>query len=436
MLAPTLAIVDDDQDFSAFLAKVARGRGFDAHRFHSVAEACPWLSTHDADLTMLDMALPDGTGLDVIARLPNDRSGQIVFVSGTQNRDEIRRAVATPATQFIGKPLPPNELDQLLRQTLSQFERRQHAREAQSHLLVGHSEVIATVREDIARVAPTSFSVLITGETGTGKELAARAIHDQSGRTGNLVCVNCGAIPGELLGSQLFGHERGAFTGANARHLGLFEQASGGTLFLDEIGDMPAVLQVYLLRVLETGRLVRLGGSTEIPVDVRVVAATHRAAGPEGGLRPDIYYRLARYPIALPPLRARGADIGLLAQRFVDVMNNEIGDAKVLAPDCISGLERYPWPGNVRELRAATEYAYLRQDGREVHVMPLRRPQDRDPDDAADLRFRVGMTFQEVQERMLDRTLAFHQGDKTATARSLGVSVRTVHNHLARRRLC
>lgn len=434
MLAPTLAIVDDDQDFSAFLAQIARSRGFDTHRFHSVADACPWLAQHDTDLTMLDMALPDGTGLDVIARMPNGHSGQIVFVSGTEDREEIRRAVATPATRFIGKPLRPDELDQLLRQTLSQFELRQHARQAQSHLLVGHSDVMDSVREDIARVAPTALSVLITGETGTGKELAARAIHAQSGRAGKLVCVNCGAIPGELLGSQLFGHERGAFTGANARHLGVFEQAQGGTLFLDEIGDMPASLQVYLLRVLETGHLVRLGGIAEIPVDVRIVAATHRAGGPEGGLRSDLYYRLARYPITLPPLRARGRDIGLLAQRFVEAMNRETGNSKVLASDCITALEQYSWPGNVRELRAATEYAYLRQEGREVHVMPMQRlPEVTDTDE---LRFQVGMTFQEVQDRLLDRTLAFHQGDKTAAARSLGVSVRTIHNHLARRRSC
>jgi transcriptional regulator with PAS, ATPase and Fis domain len=197
---------------------------------------------------------------------------------------------------------------------------------------------------------------------------------------------------------------------------------------------MPASLQVYLLRVLETGHLVRLGGIAEIPVDVRIVAATHRAGGPEGGLRSDLYYRLARYPITLPPLRARGRDIGLLAQRFVEAMNRETGNSKVLASDCITALEQYSWPGNVRELRAATEYAYLRQEGREAHVMPMQRlPEVTDTDE---LRFQVGMTFQEVQDRLLDRTLAFHQGDKTAAARSLGVSVRTIHNHLARRRSC
>lgn len=432
MVSPTLAIVDDDLDFSAFLATIARRKGFDAHRFHTVAEAQPWLATHDTDLTMLDMTLPDGTGLDVIEQLPSRRAGEIVFVSGTDNREDIRRAVATPATRFLGKPLRPGVLEELLQQAMARFEQRQRMQRGESDLLVGESDAMARVREDIARVAPTTLSVLVSGETGTGKELVARALHRRSGRLGRLISVNCGAIPSELLGSQLFGHERGAFTGATQRHLGFFEQAAGGTLFLDEIGEMPPALQVYLLRVLETGCIVRLGGNEEIPVDVRVVAATHRTCGDsDAGLRADLFYRLARYPIELPPLRERGRDVVLLAQRFIHALNRESGQVKRLDPASAIGLTQYTWPGNIRELRSATEHAYLREDGELVGVRPLlRRPTPADQD----VRFPVGLTFQQMQDLMLERALAFHHGDKTAAAHSLGISVRTVHNHLAKKR--
>lgn len=436
MVAPTLAIVDDDQDFSAFLAGFAQRKGFEACQFHSVAEASPWLARHDPELTMLDMALPDGTGLDVLERLPSGRGGQIVFVSGTDNREEIRRAVSSSATEFLGKPLRTEALERLLRGARARFDQRRIARQAQADTLVGECAAMAEVREEIARVAATSLSVLVTGETGTGKELVARALHRQSGRRGRLISVNCGAVPADLLASQLFGHERGSFTGAASRHLGHFEQASGGTLFLDEIGEMPTSLQVYLLRVLETGCVVRVGGTEEIPTDVRIVAATHRHGNPvPAGVREDLYYRLARYPITLPPLRCRGDDIELLARRFIHALNREAGADKHLDPACFAQLRRHAWPGNVRELRAATEYAYLRATDAAVHVRPLAgvlRPPG--VDDAGELRFRIGMTFHEVEAAMLERTLAFHGGDKTAAARSLGVSVRTIHNHLARRR--
>jgi len=431
---PTLAIVDDDLDFSMLLANFARRKGFRTQQLYSVAEAGSWLRQNDVDLTLLDMGLPDGTGLDIIECVPRDHRGQIVFVSGTDDPDQIRRAVATPASAFLGKPLREDALERLLAQTRARFESRRRGQRRADGGLLGDSPAMRRVREDIARVAPSRASVLITGETGTGKELVARALHGASGRRGRMISVNCGAVPPDLLASQLFGHERGSFTGAVGRHLGYFEQAAGGTLFLDEIGEMPPMLQVYLLRVLETGRVVRVGGSEEIPVDARIVAATHRSD--RGALRDDVYYRIARYPIDLPPLRQRGGDIELLANAVVHRLNRESGDDhKQLDPACVPALMRHPWPGNVRELVAATERAYLHSTGPQVHVAPIHpgtgRHSDGDPDA---VQFRVGMTFQEVEEAMLGRTLAFHRGDKTATARTLGVSVRTIHNHVARRR--
>ncbi len=431
--APTLAIVDDDPDFSVFLTRVARRQGFVTHQFHSVSEATFWLSSNDADLTILDMALPDGTGLDVLDCIPADRHGQIVFVSGTSDAEQIRRAVASPATAFIGKPVGADTLEQLFRQVQQDLQVPEHGQQASDLGLVGECPAMRRVRQDILRVAPTGMNVLVLGETGTGKELVARAVHAHSGRTGKLVCVNCGAMPAELMASQLFGHERGAFTGAASRHAGVLEQAHGGTLFLDEIGEMHAALQVYLLRVLETGSVVRVGGSGEISVDVRIVAATNRLPA-DGALRDDLFYRLGQYVIELPPLRARGNDVRLLAHRFVARLNDKYGGPpKRLDPAGIARLSSYPWPGNVRELMAATERAHVSASGPWVDINP-RALAARAPDDGDSVRLRIGTPLQVVEEEMLRRTLAFHDGDKTATARTLGISVRTVHNHLARSR--
>lgn len=438
MANPCFAIVDDDTEFASMTLDLARRRGFTAHAFHRVADAAPWLAHHDPDLTLLDMHLPDGTGFDVLDHIPVQHQGQIVFVSGSSDIEHARRAVASSASAYLPKPLPPTRLMGLLDDVrLSHQAREAVLREDAADGLLGESAVMRSLRQEIGRAAPHEVSVLLFGETGSGKELAARALHAQSGRSGRFVAVNCGALPGELLASELFGHERGSFTGAAARHLGFFEQAQGGTLFLDEIGDMPPALQVYLLRTLETGVVQRIGGQGEVPVDVRVVAATHRFAGNDcADLRPDLYFRLARYPIEVPPLRARRQDIPLLANAFIDRLNRRTGQGKRLEERCLPALMAHAWPGNVRELASAVELAYLRSQDDDVRAVPS-QPARRGPagdDDPAGVRFQVGMTLAQVESEMLRKTLAFHGGDKTATARSLGISVRTVHNHLARKR--
>ena len=437
MASPCFAIVDDDADFASMTVEMARRRGFRAHAFQRVAEATPWLSDHDPDLTLLDLHLPDGTGFDVIDHLPRQRHGQIVFVSGSSDIEQARRAVSSSASAFLPKPLPPRRLMGMLDEVSHAYRLREAAHRDENDGLLGESEAMQRLREEIARAAPHDISVLLCGETGSGKELAARALHAQSGRSGRFVAVNCGALPAELLASELFGHERGSFTGANLRHLGFFEQAQGGTLFLDEIGEMPLPLQVYLLRTLETGVVQRIGGSGEVPIDVRIIAATHRLADDQGvaGLRPDLFFRLARYPIEVPPLRVRGQDIALLANAFVSQFNLRAGIDKRLDDRALPGLMAHGWPGNVRELAAAVEMAYLRSSDEWVFPQPLSwRPSGFQSagQTSASVEFRVGMTFQEVEAQMLRKTLAFHDGDKTAAARSLGVSVRTIHNHLAR----
>ena len=321
--------------------------------------------------------------------------------------------------------------------------RRGAAASAANFGLVGESRAIRRMRQEIAKIAGSDVSVLITGETGTGKELVARALHRASGRRGPLVAVNCGAVAPDLLASQLFGHERGSFTGANARHIGVFEQAQHGTLFLDEIAEMSPQMQVYLLRVLESGAVTRVGGSSEITVAARVVAATNRyphSAIADGLLREDLYYRLAGYEIALPPLRDREDDILLLVHAFLDELNASNGTRRELDPRCEDALRQHGWPGNVRELRSAISRAYLTADGDHIALFPQRSGavtaggvhDDRMHDDSMQLVFRVGMTYAEMETAMLMKTLAHEGGDKHATAAALGVSTRTIHNQLAR----
>ena len=442
MNEPVLVIVDDDRNFAAEAAGLARSRGFATHIAHSVAESARF-ACMPRDLSLLDIDLPDGSGFDVLEKFQLDDYGKIVFVTGEPSAESAARAVSMSVSDYLTKPLSLDKLDQLLREVSIRVSRRGAAASAANFGLVGESRAIRRMRQEIAKIAGSDVSVLITGETGTGKELVARALHRASGRRGPLVAVNCGAVAPDLLASQLFGHERGSFTGANARHIGVFEQAQHGTLFLDEIAEMSPQMQVYLLRVLESGAVTRVGGSSEITVAARVVAATNRyphSAIADGLLREDLYYRLAGYEIALPPLRDREDDILLLVHAFLDELNASNGTRRELDPRCEDALRQHGWPGNVRELRSAISRAYLTADGDHIALFPQRSSavtvggmhDDRMPHDSMQLVFRVGMTYAEMETAMLMKTLAHEGGDKHATAAALGVSTRTIHNQLAR----
>jgi len=303
--------------------------------------------------------------------------------------------------------------------------------------LIGHSPGIQKVRELISRVAPTDSTVLICGESGCGKELVAESVHAMSSRAGKpFVAINCAAIPATLIEAELFGHERGSFTGAMRTREGVFERANGGTLLLDEITEMPLDLQSRLLRVLETKQLNRVGGNADLPVDVRVIASTNRSpalAFEEGRLREDIYYRLAVLTIELPPLRDRGDDILVLADFFLGELNLRNGTRKRMSDELRVRFLRHHWPGNVRELRNAVERAYILCDG-ELSLSEQDMPtlhEGKGGGHASDrIHLPIGATLDEIERTFILATLKHFQGDKRRAAETLGCSLKTLYNKL------
>lgn len=308
------------------------------------------------------------------------------------------------------------------------------AQDRSTDRLLGSSAAIVLVRQTIGRVAPTDATVLLTGESGTGKEVAAREIHRRSARRdGPFVPVNCGAIAPGLVESELFGHERGSFTGALRGHAGVFERAAGGTLFLDEVTEMPLELQPRLLRAIETGRVQRVGGAGEIPTNVRIVAATNRdpsAAVAAGRLRADLLYRLAVFPLPLPALRERPGDALVLAEAFVAALNARYGLVKRLSGASRDRIPSYAWPGNVRELRNAVERAYILSDVELDVGDDMSLPRVGASIGTQRLDIRVGMSLAEAERALVEATLERTGGNKSEAARLLGCSLRTLYNKL------
>jgi len=435
-MQPTVLIVDDDRSFACAAGVLAAAEGFKARLSHSVQHAMQLLAAERMDFILADLHLPDGSGMDLLENLDLSRHGHIALITGNPSIESAVRAVSAPIVEYLLKPLRPEQFKEVLRRASTHAWRTTpegHASGIEG--LVGSSEPMRAIADTLHRIAGTDVSVLLTGESGTGKEVVARALHDLSGRKGPFVAINCGAVPSELLASQLFGHERGSFTGAHSRHIGVFEQAAHGTLMLDEITEMPIALQVYLLRALESGSVTRVGGLELVETPVRIVAATNRdphAAIATGALREDLYYRLADISIALPPLCHRGEDVVQIARLFVKRLNERYAGRKFISPAGEQALLRHRWPGNVRELRSAVQRAYLVEPGDELRLLPGSPVAATSRESEAEIVFSVGTSLAEIERQALLKTLGHFHNDKPAAARALGISVRTIHNHLAR----
>jgi len=363
---PNILIVDDEIPILTSVGDVLKDEGYEVSTAESGEDALRALKDSIPDLILLDVWMPGMDGLEALERIRGiSRELPVIVMSGHGNIDTAVKAVRLGAYDFIEKPLSLDKLSLTVKNALDKKRLEQEnidlkARVEGRGLIVGESKKIQTLKEEILRAGPTNGRVMIFGENGTGKELVARAIHRASLRaSGPFVTVNCAAIPGELIESELFGHEKGSFTGATGMHKGRFEQASGGTLFLDEIADMSLNTQAKVLRALQEQEVQRVGGTKSIKVDVRVIAASNKVLEDEikaGRFREDLYYRLNVIPFNVPPLRERKEDIPLLADYFLREYSSENGRRpKALSPEAMRLFAGYAWPGNVREMRNIIE---------------------------------------------------------------------------------
>jgi DNA-binding NtrC family response regulator len=371
-----LLLVDDDANTLASLARAFRLAGHEATVCDNANRAVELLKNEMFDLIFSDVVMPGKSGLEFLEEIKNAGvKAPVILISGQANIEMAVRATKLGALDFLEKPLSTDKLlvtlENALRLSRLEDENRELKRRLGRHRLVGSGPAMKKLLAQIDKVAGSETRVCILGETGTGKELVARAIHDRSPRREMpFVTLNCAAVPAELIESELFGHEKGAFTGAAARHTGKFEQAEGGTLFLDEIGDMPVAMQAKLLRVLEEGEVERVGGDKPVKVNVRVVVATHRNLEElvaQSAFRRDLFHRVYVFPLFLPPLRDRREDFAELVKHFASqVAAQNSWKEKEFAAEAIASLQRYAWPGNLRELRNVVERLVLLADGERI----------------------------------------------------------------------
>jgi len=443
--APVLLVVDDDQVARELLAETLGREGYRVRVAGGGEEALRLAGAEPFDMALVDLRMPDLDGLAVLKKLALIQPHlPVVILTAFATIETAIQAVNAGAFDYLSKPFRMEEIKIVVRRTLDARrlarENLQYRQELGARYgfegLVGQSHQMVEIYKLIARMAALDTTVLIEGETGTGKELVARAIHGASVRAARpFVVVDCAALPETLFESELFGHERGAFTGAVAARRGLLETSTGGTCFLDEIGELTAPLQAKLLRTLQEHSIRRVGGNDAIPVDVRVIAATNRDLRrlvAEGGFRDDLYYRLNVVTITVPPLRERASDTQLLAQHFLEMFARRSGRAvKRLAPEAIALLAAYRWPGNVRELEHVIERATALSSSETLlpDVFPphLREARDHAPRLPAD-----GMTLEDVKRWYVNKVLEESGGNKVRAAELLGIDRRTLYRILER----
>ena len=444
--SPSLLLIDDDATFRRVLAAELGRLGFQVSDVGTGEEGIAASARLMPDVVLLDLQLPDVGGLDVLRSLrAASPSAEVILLTGHGSIDTAIEAIRLGAFDYVSKPCPLDELDVRLRRALDHRTLRQRANLLERGLtppdprdsFVGDSPAFRATLELIERVAPSDSSVLIQGETGSGKEMAAKTLHVRSRRRDRpFVVVECAALQEELLQSELFGHERGAFTGADRAKPGLFEVAHGGTIFLDEIGEISQATQVKLLRVLDTSTFRHVGGTAEIRVDVRIVAATNRdlaALVRQGMFREDLYYRLITFAIELPPLRERAGDVPRLAAHFVARLNVRYGFSKRLAGATIERLALHDWPGNVRELLHVVEAAAILCEAEEIlprHLPPGLRGSPPPPPPGPGSDAEALPTLQELERAHVERVLAACDRHRGRAAGILGISERNLYRKL------
>ena len=446
---PHVLIVDDDANTREALAVLATQDGFTTAAAGSVAEARIQLVRQRPDVMLMDLKLPDGSGIELLEGLEDRASIETILITGHASVESAVEALRLGASDYLTKPVNMQRLKAVLSRVPKSGELRAEIGALRDELrrlgrfgrLVGRSPAMQEVYDKIARVAPTEATVLLLGESGTGKEVVARTIHDLSRRRRHpFLAINCGAISPNLIENEMFGHERGSYTGADRQHKGYFEQANGGTLFLDEITEMPLELQVRLLRVLETGTLMRIGTSRTIETDVRIIAATNRDprdAVRAGKLREDLYHRLNVFPLPLAPLRERAEDIELIAAYFLEEMNEACGTHKKFAPGAVARMKQHPWPGNVRELKNYIHRVFIMAgdeglEGPSVeHEMPSERPLGASASPVApSITVPLGTPLSVAARELILSTLQHCGGERKRTAEMLGICTKTLYNRL------
>ena len=440
----TILVVDDDASNRITLERLLKREGFDVRHAASGRDAVASFREQPTDLVLTDLKMPGMTGIDVLkATKTLDPDLEVVVMTAYGTVETAVEAMKEGAYDFVSKPLKRLELMTCLRKALDKRTLQVENRRLRERLaavgdgeLVGRSDAMRHLMDEAEQVAPSDATVLLCGASGTGKGRLARALHQMSRRRGGeLVTVNCAAIPESLLESELFGYEKGAFTGAVARKEGRFDRARGGTLFLDEVTEMRPAIQVRLLRVLQDGEYERVGGTETLTTDVRVIAATNRDIEhevAEGRFRQDLFYRLNVIRLNVPSLRERSQDVPLLAQHFLARFSTKNGKTvQGITPEAMEALTSYEWPGNVRELENAMERAVVlcREDQIGVNDLP---PQVRGGGEARrQVSFEVGTELKVIERRMIEETLRMCNGDKGLAASLMGITARTIYRREA-----
>jgi DNA-binding NtrC family response regulator len=444
-VTPSLLLVDDDATLARVLAAELERLGYRVATAGTGAAALEAAGELEPSLVLLDLQLPDMSGLDLLRAVRERLPGcEVIMLTGHGSIDTAIESIRIGAFDYLAKPCPLDELEVRLQRARERQSLRQRANLLERGLVppdpgssfVGESPPFRDLLRMIDRAAPSDSTVLITGETGAGKEMVAKLLHARSPRMRKpFVVVECAVLQEDLLQSELFGHERGAFTGADRAKPGLFEVAHGGTIFLDEIGEVSPATQVKLLRVLDTSTFRHVGGTAEIRVDVRVLAATNRDLAVlvrQGHFREDLFYRLGTITLHLPPLRERGADVELLAKHFLSRLNERYGFAKSFAPEAMNALRRHDWPGNVRELLHVIEAAVVACEGNEISPahLPAALRAGSSPAAAVAAGDGAPLTLEQMERAYIERILVQVEGHRGRAARLLGISERNLYRKL------